>query len=805
MQKLFIHFYDPVTRNISVLLSSVKATVRALIKEIKTLIVTPKGKFTKISKPGKDWLKQAEIYPFIKLILWATSMDHFKDDFLKMSAQFKFIWDHSGSTFLFKYLKEVLRLTTRKLAGLDPMPSKGIFVKLHKVNGYPRIIPLNLINLILDRGQDNWLKGVIALLSVLSIFRVLPTEVIPNTKTITDEWCGEIKTLPEGPIKTAVENLGIPVFKGLGMRVKGSMKAGPNGKLSLMTSCLDALTFWIYPRQLLDLLKFQIITYGLSGVFFSCWLLTIMIFSLPYFLLTKLFGAMTPVLGRLAVVYDQAGKARVVAISNSWIQMAMFPIHLAIFNFLKRLPMDGTHDQMKCYDDLLSRTDLKEKNQILYGFDLSAATDRLPIEAQQQILDLIGLDGKLWGRLLRIGYWFHTHFVHYSVGQPMGAYSSFAMLALTHHVIVQVAAIKAGVVGLFKDYCVLGDDVVIANDEVAVQYKLLIQQFGMDISEGKSICSSTFTEFAKRLKGYDNLDISPIGAGLILLAVRYKANIAFVIQNLLERSLMTVWSVFHELELLPKEYRRYIVLVRFVVSRYIHNNMKCCSDLREKDLRTAFISWFCGHTYQLVLVHSLINNDIMSELRNSWKSIKQNINRGLFISQSRVGMPDLTELLFLPLLPSTYIIIMNMARTVIDLLVMKLRLVLETWKPLWDESSVDVFELLERFKLTAIIDLYSDGKKGVSKQAFDRIYKISRILDHSLDEDIEGEKLEELIDEVWYSPNQPTYYDLFSSNRHVGSYKWPIRLLLNLKELNWVVWVITTVIVTLALMTYVGF
>jgi hypothetical protein len=35
-------------------------------------------------------------------------------------------------------------------------------------------------------------------------------------------------------------------------------------------------------------------------------------------------------------------------------------------------------------------------------------------------------------------------FIKYSVGQPMGCLSSFNMLAITHHVIVQVAAINCG-------------------------------------------------------------------------------------------------------------------------------------------------------------------------------------------------------------------------------------------------------------------------------------------------------------------------------------------------------------------------
>jgi hypothetical protein len=34
--------------------------------------------------------------------------------------------------------------------------------------------------------------------------------------------------------------------------------------------------------------------------------------------------------------------------------------------------------------------------------------------------------------------------IRYAVGQPMGALSSFNMLAITHHIIVQVAAFNCG-------------------------------------------------------------------------------------------------------------------------------------------------------------------------------------------------------------------------------------------------------------------------------------------------------------------------------------------------------------------------
>jgi hypothetical protein len=79
----------------------------------------------------------------------------------------------------------------------------------------------------------------------------------------------------------------------------------------------------------------------------------------------------------------------------------------------------------------------------------------------------------------------------------MGAYTSFAMLALTHHVIVQASAINAGYSTLFTKYCILGDDVVIAESAVALEYVKIMETLGLTIQEGKSINSSISTEFAK--------------------------------------------------------------------------------------------------------------------------------------------------------------------------------------------------------------------------------------------------------------------------------------------------------------------
>jgi len=119
----------------------------------------------------------------------------------------------------------------------------------------------------------------------------------------------------------------------------------------------------------------------------------------------------------------------------------------------------------------------------------------------------------------------------------MGAYSSWAMLALSHHVIVRVAALRAGIPN-FANYAVLGDDIVIADDDVAIHYRDIVTSYlGVSISMHKTLASSRFCEFAKRLVGED-VDISPIGAGLLLQAIRYRGYGYILILELVRRRIM---------------------------------------------------------------------------------------------------------------------------------------------------------------------------------------------------------------------------------------------------------------------------
>jgi hypothetical protein len=93
-----------------------------------------------------------------------------------------------------------------------------------------------------------------------------------------------------------------------------------------------------------------------------------------------------------------------------------------MFTILSRIEQDGTYDQLKPLKALMDKG-----CQILYSYDLSAATDRLPIDLQEQLLGiLINPEfASSWRSLLVDRPWYlDSTPLYYSVGQPMGALSS---------------------------------------------------------------------------------------------------------------------------------------------------------------------------------------------------------------------------------------------------------------------------------------------------------------------------------------------------------------------------------------------
>jgi hypothetical protein len=308
------------------------------------------------------------------------------------------------------------------------------------------------------------------------------------------------------------------------------MSSGPNAKVTAGSSIIshghDAM-LWVLAETLYPYLKAMCLFTG--NIHF--------IDSVPFALAAKHAQAKwnrnvvgEAQLGTLSIK-EEPGKLRVFAMVDSVTQWVLYPLHKALFAVLRVIPQDGTFNQLKPVKRLIG--EMKEKGLVnLWSYDLSAATDRIPVVLQE--LTLVGLTSptfaETWRALLcnrwyrlpdlmvktfgpkalqakGYGFWSTSKegnsvwhpCVRYGVGQPMGAYSSWAMLAMVHHMIVQFAAWRAGHRGWFSLYAVLGDDIVIGDHLVADHYVRLMKEFGVGIGFHKSIISNNLSlEFAKK-------------------------------------------------------------------------------------------------------------------------------------------------------------------------------------------------------------------------------------------------------------------------------------------------------------------
>lgn len=106
------------------------------------------------------------------------------------------------------------------------------------------------------------------------------------------------------------------------------------------------------------------------------------------------------------------------------------PLHDWLFAILRTIPQDGTFDQEQAVQTVIDK--VRKGALDVFSFDLSSATDRLPILLQAKILNHCVPDlGTMWARLLTsrsyqvpLKYGNEIPEVRYSTGQPMGALSS---------------------------------------------------------------------------------------------------------------------------------------------------------------------------------------------------------------------------------------------------------------------------------------------------------------------------------------------------------------------------------------------
>lgn len=95
-------------------------------------------------------------------------------------------------------------------------------------------------------------------------------------------------------------------------------------------------------------------------------------------------------IGGLSTKAEAAGKIRVFALVDGWTQSVLGPLHDHLFSIIRKLPNDGTFNQYSSVERCMEKA--KSYGQS-FGYDLSAATDRLPIDLQVAVLQpIIGVE-----------------------------------------------------------------------------------------------------------------------------------------------------------------------------------------------------------------------------------------------------------------------------------------------------------------------------------------------------------------------------------------------------------------------------
>jgi hypothetical protein len=477
----------------------------------------------------------------------------------------------SGINFTVKYLKAcqiLLMQSVSKQPNRAPGQAFGAAVSRTR-GGLPRIIPKAHRSLIRGGSEFHirfWItmfglyrvlsyRGRISISTIITPGVGLPTSLLAEAcvaMTLMIAHFGLVFLLPNWkPFQLLTRSSSSHATKPLGPRCPGSH----------MLSLLGSLHAWINPsvqagQNTGQLKDFNFVSNYLarrSG-------LTYFISLARNFLWggSDLFPPVTSALGRLGFKQEPAGKVRVFAMVDPWSQWLLRPLHRAIFDMLRQIPFDATFDQLgKVAWFKTQITDQKIKK--VYSFDLTAATDRLPILLQVTILSVFlplpvaqawgrfltdrwyvlprpvwnPRAMKLWSLGLKPGFNNFCQFltsnlelrsnevtaVRYAVGQPMGALSSWAMLALTHHCIVWMAAIRGRVPTSEVLYLVLGDDIVIAHSVIAKHYLEILQELGCPVNLTKSIVSHNGSfEFAKRFIWCGH-DVSPISWAEMCIAL----------------------------------------------------------------------------------------------------------------------------------------------------------------------------------------------------------------------------------------------------------------------------------------------
>nr|CAH2951233.1 RNA-dependent RNA polymerase [Chinese swamp cypress mitovirus]CAI5383941.1 RNA-dependent RNA polymerase [Chinese swamp cypress mitovirus] len=466
------------------------------------------------------------------------------------------LYKSSGALFLGLYLKTCHTILVR-FAAREQFVLQPVFVSCNK-SGIPRIIPsFHRIDLIRrDTKSDNLIRFYLSLFSIYKIIVILNRKVsmkniMSAPVTSQKDWVGmdHLKDVCEAwrsrypVVWDWFDHLKFPISWSVSPTCKSSLRDTVLTTLHLdALSIVEALPLWMVDFTDMGLGpddEPEPLTFSLERM------LQLLDTFLPYCVPIIKKGDLRLSQAKLAIIPEAAGKTRLIAICNTWSQYLLNGYQDFFFEALRSIPQDGTFDQVAPLDALRGQ-------RKSFCFDLSAATDRFPKVVQTEVIAyLLGdhhayfwsnlldftfdipskyvkdevtiketpfgelsVENKFWSFLLR------SKKAKFLVGQPLGARSSWAVFSFTHHMVVQAAALMAGVRTKdtwFTKYGIIGDDLILCSGKVARWYLKIMKSFGVSMSLPKVIVSEYCGEFAKKVRLHQlSTDVSPISCRLML-------------------------------------------------------------------------------------------------------------------------------------------------------------------------------------------------------------------------------------------------------------------------------------------------
>lgn len=194
--------------------------------------------------------------------------------------------------------------------------------------------------------------------------------------------------------------------------------------------------------------------------------------------------------GAIGFIQEPGYKLRAVANPLRIYQEALGPLGRGLYSLLEQIPWDCTFEQKKGFPVIQEHL---RAGRRAHSIDLSSATDLFPLLLQEDALRALfpRMHVDLFVDISRLPWFSKVGDVRWTKGQPLGLYPSFGAFALTHGILLWALADFS----YDNQFYVLGDDVIILSDDLALKYRNALKELDCDISQSKSITSANVAEF----------------------------------------------------------------------------------------------------------------------------------------------------------------------------------------------------------------------------------------------------------------------------------------------------------------------